>query len=184
MTFDALSRRFADLADPAAGSGGIADQEFGLAACAEALAAAHVGNYGVGAVLVDPDGKVVERGRNRAFYPRFRSDLHAEMDVMNAFEDACPPGADMRGYVLVTSLEPCPMCLARLLVSGVETVKYLAHDELGGMVTHMQHLPEAWQRLRERQQFLVADVSDELRGLATDLFLLNLESLREQLWSR
>jgi hypothetical protein len=33
------------------------DQDLGIVACAEALAAARAGNYGVGAVLVDPRGK-------------------------------------------------------------------------------------------------------------------------------
>lgn len=161
-----------------------ADEKLGLVACEEALEAARSGNYGVGAVLVDAEGEVIERGRNRAFFPRFRSDLHAEMEVMNAFEDRAPRMGDMRGFTLVTSLEPCPMCLARLLISGVETVKFIARDELGGMVTHMEHLPEAWQKLGERQDFVLADVSEELRTIATDLFVLNLESLRRQLWSR
>lgn len=181
MSIDDLERRLKRLhAQPARH----ADQKLGLAACEEALEAARSGNYGVGAVLVDPEGRVVERGRNRAFYPRFRSDQHAEMDAMNAFEDRRQPTGDMRGYTLVVSLEPCPMCLARLLIAGVETVKFITHDELGGMVTHMQHMPEAWQRLRKRQRFLLADVSDDMRELATELFLLNLETLRHQLWSR
>jgi tRNA(Arg) A34 adenosine deaminase TadA len=179
--FDALEQRFSALQRLGASA---PDQQQGLLACAEALEAARAGNYGVGAVLLDADDAVVERGRNRAFFPRFRSDLHAEMDLMNSFEESAQHTSDMRGFTLVTSLEPCPMCLARLLISGVETVKFIAHDELGGMVTHMEHLPAAWQKLRERQQFLLADVTAEMRSLATDLFLLNLESLRRQLWSR
>ena len=134
--------------------------------------------------MLDPEGRIVERGRNRAFFPRFRSDLHAEMDLLNSFEERSPHSSDMRGYVLVCSLEPCPMCLARLLISGVETVKFVARDELGGMVAHIQHLPEAWQRLSRRQRFEMADVCEATRDLAQDLFLLNLESLRQQLWSR
>lgn len=164
--------------------GSHADHALGVIACEEALAAARKGNYGVGAVLVGPGGEIVERGHNLAFEPRFRSDFHAEMVVMNAFEDRFPGLNSMQGYTLVSSLEPCPMCLARLLISGVETVKFVAHDELGGMVTRMQHLPVAWKRLSERQIFLLADVSDELRQLAQDLFVLNLEALRSRLWSR
>jgi tRNA(Arg) A34 adenosine deaminase TadA len=66
------------------------DQQLGTVACREALAAAGMGNYGVGAVLVDPNGYVVEQGRNSVFFPHFRSDLHAEMVVMNAFEERYP----------------------------------------------------------------------------------------------
>jgi len=179
--FDALEQRLSMLNRQAVAH---SDQTLALQACEEALEAARMGNYGVGAVLIDPKGRVIERGRNRAFYPRFRSDLHAEMDVMNTFEDRSPRMGEMRGYTLITSLEPCPMCLARLLISGVETIKFVAYDELGGMVKQMDHLPQAWQKLRERQSFELADVSEDMRSLATDLFLLNLDSLRVQLWSR
>jgi cytosine deaminase len=161
-----------------------ADQEIALLACHEALAAIGEGNYGVGAVLIDPSGAVAERGHNLAFQPTFRSDLHAEMVVMNAFEERFPETGSMAGYVLVCSLEPCPMCLARLLIAGVETVKFVASDELGGMVEGLHHLPLAWKRLAERVEFRRADTSDELRRLAADAFLLNLDRLRRRLWAR
>jgi tRNA(Arg) A34 adenosine deaminase TadA len=160
------------------------DQEFGLMACEQALAAARIGNYGVGAILVSPTGQVIERGQNQAFYPIFRSDLHAEMVVMNAFEQSFPKVDSMRGYILICSLEPCPMCVFRLLISGVQTVKFLARDELGGMVAHMQHLPAAGKHLAKRQEFMLADVSEELRQFASDIFLLNLDRLRQKLSSR
>ena len=160
------------------------DEPLAVEACREALAAAQEGNYGVGAVLAGPNGEIVERGHNRAFLPRFRSDMHAEMVVMNAFEDSFPASVSMRGYTLVCSLEPCPMCISRLLIAGVERVKFVARDDLGGMVSHIDHLPEAWQKLRRRQQFVAAQVSDDLRNLCLDLFLLNLEALRTNLWNR
>lgn len=161
-----------------------ADQPTALIACEEALEAARCGNYGVGAVLIDPEGDVIERGRNQAFRPRFHSDYHAEMVVMNAFEDHNPDAGNMRGYTLMCSLEPCPMCLCRLLIAGVETVKFAARDDWGGMATSIDRLPPAWRRLAQRQQFELADVSDELRQLATDLFMLNLDNLRQGLWQR
>ena len=168
--------------DPAAGSP--SDEALGIEACREALAAAQEGNYGVGAILLDPSGAIVQRGHNQAFQPMFRSDLHAEMVVMNAFENSRPTSVDMRGYTLICSLEPCPMCLGRLLIAGVEQVKFLARDELGGMVSHIDHLPAAWQNLRRRQQFVAAEVSEELRALSLELFLINLEALRSKLWDR
>jgi tRNA(Arg) A34 adenosine deaminase TadA len=76
------------------------------------------------------------------------------------------------------------MCISRLLIAGVERVKFVARDDLGGMVSHIDHLPEAWQKLRRRQQFVAAQVSDDLRNLCLDLFLLNLEALRTNLWNR
>ena len=160
------------------------DQALALIACEEALTAARLGNYGVGAVLIGPEGDLIARGRNQAFRPRFRSDSHAEMVVLNAFEDRYPNAGEMRGYTLMCSLEPCPMCLCRILIAGVETVKFAARDDWGGMATCIHRLPPAWRRLAQRQQFTLADVSDELRQLATDLFMINLDSLRQGLWQR
>jgi tRNA(Arg) A34 adenosine deaminase TadA len=160
------------------------DQALGIVGCAEALAAARSGNYGVGAVLVDPKGEILEQGRNTVFFPRFRSDLHAEMVTMNAFEERHPEVNTMRGYTLMCSLEPCPMCLARLLIAGVQTVKFLAYDELAGMVNQKQHFPIAWKRLWQRQEFVQADVSESLKRFALDVFFLNLETCRQKLWSR
>jgi len=160
------------------------DQDLGIMACAEALAAARAGNYGVGAVLVDPSGEIVERGRNAVFYPHFRSDLHAEMVAMNAFEERHPAVENMRGYTLIASLEPCPMCMTRLLIAGVQTVKFLAYDELGGMVDQKHLLPVAWKRLWERQDYVQADVSKSLQRIALDVFALNLEACRQKLLSR
>jgi tRNA(Arg) A34 adenosine deaminase TadA len=160
------------------------DQTLGVVACAEALAAARAGNYGVGAVLVDPQGEILEQGRNAVFFPRFRSDFHAEMVTMNAFEERHPHVDSMRGYTLMCSLEPCPMCLARLLIAGVQTVKFLAYDELAGMVNQKHHFPLAWKRLWQRQEFVQAEVSEDLQRFALDVFAFNLETCRQKLWSR
>ena len=181
MTLQDLEARFASLAGERTS---YQDQHLGMVACQEALAAAQQGNYGVGAVLVDPQGTIVAQGQNAVFYPRFRSDCHAEMVVMNAFEERYPEVITMRGYTLLCSLEPCPMCFARLLTAGVQTVKFLARDELGGMISHRHHLPMAWRRLGQRQEIGQTDVSDSLRQFALDVFLLNLEACRQKLWSR
>ena len=76
------------------------------------------------------------------------------------------------------------MCVARLLIAGVQTIKFVAFDELGGMVGRMHHFPTAWQRLGQRPEFVQADVSESLRRFALDAFLFNLETLRHKLWSR
>jgi cytosine deaminase len=181
MTLEDLEARFATVSAERTSH---ADQQLGMIACSEALAAARLGNYGVGALLIDPRGEILERGRNAVFFPHFRSDLHAEMVVMTAFEQRHPAVESMRGYTLLCSLEPCPMCLARLLIAGVQTVKFLAYDDLAGMVNLQSSFPAAWRRLWQRQEFIQADVSESLRQLALDVFLLNLESCRQKLLSR
>ena len=51
----------------------------------EAIVAAREGNVGVGALLLNDKGEIVQKGHNRAFNPHYRSDLHAEMDVLTNF---------------------------------------------------------------------------------------------------
>src|SRR4051812_39642681 len=93
---------------------GYADDYPMLLAVHEALEAAKAGNFGIGAVIVDRSGVVIATGRNRVFVPSFRSDMHAEMDAVTTLESSLSPAADVSGLTLFTSLEPCPMCLARL----------------------------------------------------------------------
>lgn len=147
------------------------DDSFIIIALQEAIAAAKEGNFAVGAVLVREDGEIVERGHNRVFSPHFRSDLHAEMDVMTRFEERSPETESMKGFVLYTSLEPCPMCFARLITSGVSRVYYASPDEHGGMVQRLQHMPPAWTELATRQKFGKARCSPELSDLALQIFL-------------
>ena len=68
------------------------------------------------------------------------------------------------------------MYLSRLLIAGAQTVKYLAPEEWGGMVTHTHALPRAGAHLAESRRLVLADVSEELRQLALDLFLPNLDT--------
>ena len=137
----------------------------------EAIAAAKEGNFGVGAVLVRENGEVIQRGRNHVFNPYFRSDLHAEMDAMNKFEEGFRDIESMKGFVLFSSLEPCPMCFLRLIISGVEKVYYAAIDKDGGMVQRSKYLPPEWKELARRQDFALAKCSPVLSDIALQIFL-------------
>ena len=160
------------------------DQHFGRIACLQALKAARSGNYGVGALLVDPVGKIVALGHNKAFYPYFQSSRHAEMVTMDSFERRFREITNLAEHELYTSTEPCPMCIARLVISGVGSIKYVAPDPGGGMVQHMAHLPTSFQNLARSQRFSLANCSPKLQAIATDIFLLNLQALRAELFKR
>lgn len=115
-------------------------------------------------------------GHNQVFFPRFRSDLHAEMVVVNMFE-MMRADESLRGYTLYTSLEPCPMCMARLITAGVSCVFHVADDPQAGMVHLAHQLPAVWQQLAERQRFGPAQCSPVLKNLATRTFLVNVQRL-------
>ncbi len=160
------------------------DDHFAFITCEEAYKSVKQGNYGIGSILVSPTGDILCRGHNQVFKPYFRSDLHAEMVVLNYFEDQYQDVEDMRGYTLYSSIEPCPMCLARLIATGIRTVKYVTPDAGGGMVQSMDGLPQSWINLSKRQSFLQADASPKLQQLAYDTFMFNLLDCRERLFAR
>jgi tRNA(Arg) A34 adenosine deaminase TadA len=90
------------------------------------------GNIGVGAVLTNPTGTIVARGRNRvcdATAPPGRLSAtylaHAEIDVLGQL-----PEGDYKHHTLWTTLEPCLLCLSAVVLSHVGTVRYAAADPL------------------------------------------------------
>lgn len=145
--------------------------KFILVTLYEAVAAVKEGNFGVGAVLVRENGEIVQRGHNHVFKPYFRSDLHAEMNVMTKFEERFKDIENLNGLTLFSSLEPCPMCFARLITSGIKNIYYAAIDENGGMVHRLEDMPTEWKKLAQRQEFALAQCSSELRDIALQIFL-------------
>ncbi|MCQ1534912.1 nucleoside deaminase [Methanosarcina sp. KYL-1] len=149
-----------------------------------ALQSVDSGNYGVGSVLVGASGKIVSMGHNLVYSPYFRSDLHGEMVVINHFEDEHPEITTLEGYTLYTSLESCPMCLVRLISSGVNRVLHAASDPIAGAVSTIELLPPLWKDLSEHQFFVKAECSEELSKAALEIMHINAEELLEVLKNR
>lgn len=159
------------------------DDPFILVTLQEAIAAVREGNGGIGACLVrGGTGEIVERGHNRQYEPYFRSDLHAEMDLLTRYEErvkgrrgapAGTPSAEQRkisGLALYTSLEPCPMCLSRIINMGIQKIYWASADPEGGMGHKVRDLPPFWRDRASDQLFEPARCSEELRRLADQLF--------------
>lgn len=160
------------------------DEQLGIMVCKQAIMAIRDMNYGVGCLLLDPKGAIVEQGRNQVFYPYFRSDRHAEMVVLNSFEDSNPQITTMKDYTLFASIEPCPMCVSRIVMSGIGKTKYLAKDPSGGMAKRIDELPQNFIRLSQKKIFEIADCSSRLSHLAWKIFTLNLYEMRSMLLKR
>jgi cytosine deaminase len=156
------------------------DDPYGLTVIKSGLDSLKEGSGGIGACLVDSTtGKVIEYGRNRQYATYFRSDLHGEMDLLNRYEDRMKKSTSSKtgenprkckNLVLVSSMEPCPMCLTRIINSGIKTVLYVTEDKEGGMVTRLSSLPPFWREFAADREFRKADCSPELRQIAHDLF--------------
>lgn len=159
------------------------DDPFAFLTCALALQAVAEGNAGIGCVLVGADGWTIVYGHNQVFHPYFRSDLHGEMATMDRFEDMrldISPG----DLTLYSSLEPCPMCMVRLVTAGIGRVLYLARDELWGMTEDRDKLPPTWKDLAEGKVFGRADCSPELLDASFQIFSINIDELYEILKNR
>jgi cytosine deaminase len=153
-----------------------------IAVC-EAIEAAFEGNAAIGVLLVDPAGEIVARDHNRMFHPRFRSDFHAEMVLLTAFEDA-NHDADLVGYTLVTSLEPCEMCMIRIINSGVTNVLYVSPDLGKGGITGPNALAPHWARLAQHQNFAAADCDPRIAEIALEAFELVIGDVVANLMAR
>lgn len=158
------------------------DEVYAIVVLKEAIAAFNERNGPIGACLVrEKDSQIVEQGRNRQFEPYFRSHAHAEMDLLDRYEEHMQvpgplsgPGGDphriYEGLILYSSLEPCPMCMTRILNAGIRKIYYLAEDDTGGMATRIDALPPFWRQLAQGRIIGPAECSPELSRLAGHLF--------------
>ena len=92
--------------------------------------AAAAGEVPVGALVVDPSGKVIGTGRNR------REETHdpsAHAEVLAMREAALAYGSwNLTGCTLIVSLEPCLMCAGTLLQARISRLVFGAWDEKAG----------------------------------------------------
>ncbi len=79
------------------------------------------GEVPIGSVLAQGDGTIVSRGHNE--FNRTRDPTaHAEMQVLRAAAGRIQAGA--RDLILVSTLEPCVMCLGAAMEIGIDTILY------------------------------------------------------------
>ncbi|HET7704912.1 MAG TPA: tRNA adenosine(34) deaminase TadA [Thermoanaerobaculia bacterium] len=107
----------------------------------EALAlaeeAAADGETPVGAVIVDRDGKIIGRGRNRreAGDPLGHAELLAIREAAQAMGDW-----RLEGTTMVVTLEPCAMCAGALVNARVERLVFGALDPKAGFCGSLGNL--------------------------------------------
>lgn len=88
--------------------------------------AAGEGDVPVGAVVVDPDGQVIGRGRNLREVEHDPT-AHAEVVALRAAAQRLGSWR-LEGCTLVVTLEPCPMCAGALMLARIATVVLGAWD--------------------------------------------------------
>lgn len=111
--------------------------------------AASDGEVPVGAVVLDDDGQVIGRGRNRR---EEHADPLAHAEVMAMRQAALALGTwNLSECTLLVTLEPCPMCAGACLQTHIGRIVFGAWDaKLGACGSiwdiprdpHVGHVPE------------------------------------------
>ena len=75
-----------------------------------------------GAVIVDKQGNIISNGNNKVLLEKDPT-AHAEI---TAIREACKKlnTYNLSDYILYTSCEPCPMCLAAIIWANIKEVYY------------------------------------------------------------
>jgi tRNA(adenine34) deaminase len=119
------------------GSPGSDDHWMGLALI-EASAATATGDVPVGAVVLDPDGRVVGTGRNAR---EATQDPTAHAEVLALRSAAAARGRwRLDGCTLVVTLEPCAMCAGALVLARVRRLVVGAWDPKAGAAGSMRDI--------------------------------------------
>jgi len=140
----------------------------------QALKSIMQGGYGIGAVLIDQNGKIIASAHNSQIQKR-RSDLHAEMTLLTNFEKSFKSRKYMDSYVykpgmiVFSSAEPCPMCFIRIITTGCN-IKYCTPGPEDGMVSRVDYLPAYWRDLAKERTVDLGNCSPEMQKLAHLLF--------------
>lgn len=132
-----------------------------------AYEAGAVGDVPVGATLLDSNGSVVAKDRNR------REELadptaHAEMLVLSSRAREI---GDWRltGHTLVVTLEPCPMCAGASVWARIDRIVYGAPDPKAGAAWSLYNIPQD-RRLNHRVDLVAGVLAEECRSVLEDFF--------------
>jgi len=150
------------------------DDKYARAANLQALKSVMQGGYGIGSVLIDQQGKIIEEAHNSQMQES-RSDLHAEMTLMTKFEESRKAKKYMNIYVykpgltVFSSAEPCPMCFIRISTAGADT-KYCTPGPEDGMASRVDFLPPDWKAMALKYKVSLGDCSPVMQKISHLLF--------------
>ena len=154
----------------------------------EGIRAGRMGNVAVGGCLLHGSDLIL-RDISKAVAPYHRTDLHAEMVLLNTLEDRLcdDPTPGMRNYTLFTGQEPCPMCLARICFSQVGRTYYVYRDGSSpeaGEQTNWERLPPGFRGLGSRLVVAEAQCSPALKELSRQVWLNSIGPAVQQFLGR
>ena len=137
------------------------------AALDEARAAPETGDVPIGAIVLDPVGTTIGRGRNVREADGDPTG-HAEMVALRAAAKARGEWR-LEGCTLVVTLEPCTMCAGAAVLSRVERIVLGAFDPKSGAVGSLWDVVRD-RRLNHRPEVVSGVLADESTALLGEFF--------------
>ena len=136
------------------------------AALALAEEAAAEGEIPVGAVVVDRDGNIIGRGRNRreSGDPLGHAELFAIREAAQAIGDW-----RLEGTTMVVTLEPCAMCAGALVNARVERLIFATYDPKAGFCGSLGNLVQD-SRLNHRLVIETGLMEERARQMLQEFF--------------
>ncbi len=116
-----------------------------------------VGSKAIAAVILSEDGEIISEGRNQISEynipnPRL---LHAEVEALRGLN--LGKYQNLKEYTLYAGLEPCPMCVGTLAMSGLHKIVIATRDAFGGSMNLVEHSP-----FMKRKNFEITFLDNEL----------------------
>jgi tRNA(adenine34) deaminase len=133
----------------------------------EARGALATGDVPIGAVVLDPAGEVIGRGRN---VREAAADPTGHAEVVALREAARHLGEwRLEGCTLVVTLEPCTMCAGAIVLARVARLVFGAFDEKAGAVGSLWDVVRD-RRLNHRPEVVSGVLADESTRLLEEFF--------------
>ena len=125
------------------------------------------GEVPVGAVLADPEGRVLSRAHNQ---PIALCDSTAHAEIL-AIRKACEIVRNYRlnRCLLVATVEPCLMCMGAAIHARVSMLAFGAYDVKGGAAGSLCN-PAQDDHLNHRIEIVSGIMEEECRALMKDFF--------------
>lgn len=121
----------------------------------------------IGAVVLDPDGRVIGRGRNER---ELHGDPTAHAEIVALREAARTLGEwRLEGCALVVTLEPCTMCAGAIVNARIARLVFGASDDKAGAVGSLWDVVRD-RRLNHRPEVVSGVLAEECAGLLTTFF--------------
>ena len=145
-------------------------------ALAEARVAAGAADVPVGAVVLDPDGRVAGAGHNQREVTADPT-AHAELLALRAAAAGCGRWR-LDGHTLVVTLEPCTMCAGAAVLARVDRVVFGATDPKAGAVGSLWDVVRD-RRLNHRPEVVSGVLEDECSTLLRAWFVAQRQARAE-----